>query len=452
MESLRASKMASETNLNPQSAPGPSGAATAVERSTRRKLADNIFSLYALISLYYLIPLAVLPYLVRVLGMERYGLIALAQSYALFFTTLTDYGFNFSATRSIAANREDHETVSQIFCSVFLIKAVLAIAGLSIVWLIVNFVPRFRGDAAFFLVGYVAVFGNALFPTWYFQGIERMRYISVITGICRLAAAAALFIFVHRPADALLALGLQSAGALLGGIIGLGLAIRSFQIRIRFPSNTLLKSTLADGWHLFLSTAGMGFYTNINVFLVGTLAGNLQAGYFAAAERLLRGMQALIAPIIQATFPHIASLKQQSRQKAISFVNRSLYWISGATLLPSALMFAFATLCTVLLFGRNAVDAASVVRWIAFLPVLSAISNVLGVNTMIPFGLDRQFSRIVITGGLLNVTLGSWLIHKWGANGAGASILIVELVIVTGIVLSLEKAGIHLVRPHSDRV
>ena len=84
----------------------------------RRRLMDNILSLYALLGLYYLIPMAVLPYLVRVLGMEMYGLVAFAQSFAQYFTTLTDYGFNYSATRSIAQQREDHNSVSKIFCSV----------------------------------------------------------------------------------------------------------------------------------------------------------------------------------------------------------------------------------------------------------------------------------------------------------------------------------------------
>jgi polysaccharide transporter, PST family len=442
--------MGSETNLNIRPAREYTAATSSPQSSTRRKLTDNIVSLYALTSLYYLIPLAVLPYLVRILGMERYGQMALAQSYSLLFSTVTDYGFNYSATRSIAANRENHETVSEIFCSVFLIKFVLAIAGLLIMLTMITVVPRFHEDSAFFLVGYIAVIGNTLFPTWYFQGMERMRWISVIIGMSRIVSAAALFVFVHRPTDALLALGLQSAGTLLGGLIGLGMAVRSFHIKMAIPSSLMLKTTLADGWHLFLSTAGIGLYTNINVFLVGTLAGNLQAGYFAAAERILRAMQAFIGPVIQAIFPHIASLQQQSREKALSFVNKTIYWIGGATALPSIFIFLFATTCTVLLFGKNAMGSASVVRWIAFLPVLSALSNVLGVNTMIAFGMDRQFSRIVITGGLLNVSLGSLLIHNWGANGAGASILIVELVIVAGIVLSLKKAGIHPLRSHSD--
>ena len=410
----------------------------------RRRLMDNILSLYALLGLYYLIPMAVLPYLVRVLGMEMYGLVAFAQSFAQYFTTLTDYGFNYSATRSIAQQREDHNSVSKIFCSVYLIKGVLTLVGLAILALIVGLISRFRSEWLFFVAAYLAVAGNALFPMWYYQGIEKMRYISTIVGCARILAAAMLFVFVHRPSDALLAIWIQSAGAVLSGLIGFFLAVRGFRLTLRWPSVAELKSMVRDGWHLFLSTASIGLYTNTNVFLVGALAGNTEAGYFSAAERLLRGIQGLIVPVIQATFPHINALRVQSREIALRFLSRSLRWIGGLTLIPSAIMFLFASRVTLLCFGQGAGGSIPVVRWIAFLPVLSAISNVLGVNTMIPFGLDRQFSRIVLVAGVVNVLLASLLIRHFGAQGGGASILVAEVIVVSGIVISLQRNGIHL--------
>ncbi len=83
-----------------------------------RRLLDNIVSLYLLQGLNYLIPLAVLPYLVRVLGMEAYGLVAVAQSFAQYFNILTDYGFNFSATRSIAQSKHEpeHSSPYRLLC------------------------------------------------------------------------------------------------------------------------------------------------------------------------------------------------------------------------------------------------------------------------------------------------------------------------------------------------
>ena len=63
---------------------------------------------------------------------------------------------------------------------------------------------------------------------------------------------------------------------------------------------------------------------------------------------------------------------------------------------------------------------------------------------MIPFGMDKQFSRVVLLAGIINIVLASVLSREFGANGAGCSILIAELIVVSGILISLEKSGIHL--------
>jgi polysaccharide transporter, PST family len=421
-------------------------AASASPASARRKLADNIASLYLLQGLTYVIPLAVLPYLVRVLGMERYGLLAFAQSFAQYFTTLTDYGFNFSATRSIAQQREDSLAVSRMFSAVLVVKILLMALGLTILAAIVTLIPRFHTDAAFFYVGYIAVAGNVLFPVWYYQGIQRMRYISVVSGVARILAAAALFVFVHRPQDALLALAIQGGGLLLSGVVGLAVVLVHFRLRLTMPSLRELRSALVDGWHLFISTAAVGLYTNTNVFLVGMLSGNVEAGYFSAAEKLIRAMQGLINPISQAIFPHVNTLVKESRELALRFTRRTLRLLAPMTFFPSVAVLILAAPVAHLLFGHNGAGSVPVIRWIALLPFIIAISNVLGVQTMLPFGLDKPFSRILIAGGIFNVLLAVPLVKLFGAQGAGAAVLATESLVTISMAIALKRHGISLFR------
>jgi polysaccharide transporter, PST family len=407
---------------------------------------SNIFYLYLLQGLNYIIPLTVLPYLVRVLGMEEYGLIAFAQSFAQYFNILTDYGFNFSATRFIAQNKESPDAISQTFCRVYIIKALLMGVGLVVLVMMLTLVSRLRHDAMYFAMAFLSVLGSVLFPTWYFQGIEKMREISFLTGAPKILSAVLLFVFVHRPQDSLLALAIQSLGVVVGGVLGLWVSLRDLRIHFVWPSWTELRTTFDEGWHLFVSAAAISLYTNTNVFLVGFLAGNEQAGYFGAAEKMVRAMTGLVAPITQAIFPHISSLASRSADAALSFISRSLAWMAGLTIIPSLMMLLLARAITLLCFGTSGGGSVAVVRWIAFLPFLIAISNILGVQTMVPFGLDRQFSRILIGSGLLNLAIAIPLIKLFGAQGAGAAVLTTETVVTVTMFFVLRSHGIQFFR------
>src|SRR5512138_96708 len=82
----------------------------------RKRLVSNVFALSVLQFSYYVLPLITVPYLVRVLGAERFGLLMFAAAFNLYFVTLSDVGFDLSATRAIALCRERVESISEIFC------------------------------------------------------------------------------------------------------------------------------------------------------------------------------------------------------------------------------------------------------------------------------------------------------------------------------------------------
>jgi len=412
--------------------------------TTRQKLLGNMFWLYALQGLNYLAPLAVLPYLIRVLGVERYGLVAFAQAFAQYFTILTDYGFNLSATKRISLVREHRSEVSALYWSVILIKLALMLIGALVVAVVVMTVPRFHSDAALYAIAYLAVVGNVLFPVWLFQGMEQMRYISIVSGCAKIFAALLLFVFVHVQSDYLIALAIQSGGLLIAGVAGFWIGVTRFHLSFRLPTGAELRRTLADGWHLFVSNAAGTLYATTNVFLVGLVAGNLQAGYFSAAERLTRSIQGMLGPITQAIYPHVSGLAARSRDHAVAFIRKSLVWISGLSFAPSVILLIFAHPIALILFGKATSGSVEPLRWMAMLPFIISVSSVLAIQTMIPFGMEKALSRIYVVAGFSSLALSIPMIHRYGATGGAASVLIVEGCIVLAMWHVLKRHAIDL--------
>ena len=94
----------------------------------------------------YIFPIIILPYLFRVIGPEKFGLIAFAQAFVQYFMILTDYGFSVSATKEISLCLEDKTKVCNIISAVMTIKTILAFLSLLILCIVIYFVPRFKND------------------------------------------------------------------------------------------------------------------------------------------------------------------------------------------------------------------------------------------------------------------------------------------------------------------
>jgi PST family polysaccharide transporter len=390
-------------------------------------LAKNILWLYALQGMNYLIPIMLLPYLVRVLGVGQYGLVAFSQAIAQYFTIATDYGFNFTATRQIALHRHDPAAVSRIFYSVIGIKIVLVTIGAALMLGAIAFIPRLRTDGGIYLAAYLAVVGSALFPVWLFQGMERMQFISIISGASKLVAAGSIFLLVRGPQHTFRATLLQSAGFLIAGLIGLGISMRYYAPRIQIPKRRDLLLMFTEGWHVFLSTASITLNTNTNTFLVGLIAGNVQAGYFSLADKMIRAVTGLIFPFLQAGYPHIVRLIQVSRERALLFFQRTVSWGVAAGLVLAPVLFFF---------------ASPVLRVVSLFPVLAVVTASMGMLLFIPFGLEKLYSRLVLAAGIANVVLCFILIPPLGAAGAATAMLLMETVLLIGGWYLLRRNGI----------
>ncbi len=413
----------------------------------RPLLATNIAWLYGLQGLNYLVPAALLPYLVRTLGVEHYGLIAFAQAIAQYFTLVTDYGFNFSATRSIAAERENREEVSHTFWTVMTLKCAFLVVGFVLLEFLIATIDRLHEDAGIYRATYLMVVGNAIFPLWLFQGLERMRSISIATGIGKLLAAILVVMFVKSRADTLLAALLLSSGFGFAGLLGLAVALRRHVDAYRWPGRGRMFAALNEGRHLFLTTAAVSLYTNTNTFLVGALAGVEQAGYFSLADKLIRAIGGIVAPIIQAAYPHTIGLMAESRQRALRFIRGVMgAAISGGVLCGIGLLLGAEQLATLAFSHQADQETFRLLRILALFPLISAVTYVYCVLLLIPFGFDKVQSRMLLAIGIVNVALGCLLVPRLGAIGGVWAMTVTELLQVLGSVWILRSKGLRLFR------
>jgi PST family polysaccharide transporter len=411
---------------------------------TRRRLFENFLSLSFLQVANYIFPLITLPYLVRVLGPEKFGLISFAQAFIGYFMILTDYGFNLSATREIAIYREDKEKVSGIFSSVMMIKFFLFLLALGIMSVIVFTFEKFRKDLEIYYLTFGMVLGQVLFPVWLFQGMERMKYITFLNILAKLIFTIAIFVFVRKVEDYLYIPLLNSLGFIVAGVLSLWIIFKDLGIEFRMPSWKGIKHQLKEGWYIFISTVAISLYTISNTFILGLFTNNTIVGYYSAAEKIIRAIQGLLGPISQTIYPHVSKLMYESKESGIKFLRKVTLLIGSFSFVLSLIIFIFADLIVRIVLGSQYTESVIVLRIFAFLPFIIGLSNIFGIQTMLTLNFKKAFSNILISASCLNLVLALILVSSLKHIGISISVLISEMFVTLSMYIYLKNKGIKI--------
>lgn len=404
----------------------------------------NVLSLYGLQFANYILPLVTVPYLVRVLGPEKYGAVVFGQGLMAYFIIVVNYGFNWSATRTISVQREDRDAVILTASSVWAAKALICIGALLTLLYLVQIVPRLKAEETLLYFLFGTVVGHVLFPTWLFQGMESMVAISVINFAMRVLTTVAIFGLVHKPDDFLiyaLLLSVQWSGA---GILGVWIAGRNLNVHFRWPGWRNIVAVLAEGWTLFLSTAAVSLYTTGNTFILGMLTNNVTVGYYGAAERLVKSLLRLLQPITQAVYPRFSRMAEESREEMLYWARKGLFAQSFLGFVLSVSLFAGAPLIVRIFLGGAYGPAVTIFRLLSPLPLLIGISSSLGQFVMLPLHRDRARLVIFTIAGATNIVLALALVPHWSANGMAVAVLSSELVAVISLYIYVKR---HKISP-----
>lgn len=404
------------------------------------RLGKNILALSALQLMNYAVPVITVPYLARVLGPERFGMLAFAQALIIYFDLITDYGFNLSATRRIAECSHDRTDLSRVFWSTLATKVVLMLGCAAAMALIVWSVPTFRLHALLYAAAFLTVVGSAIFPAWLFQGLEQMKFLTIGFAAARLASVPAIVWAVHRSDDYVRAAAIQGAVPIVATAIVAPLIWRRIGIAFYRPVVKDILKCLHDGWHLFLSNTGMYLYSSTAVVLLGLVAGNVQVGYYSAADKLIKAAGALINPVTQALYPHLNSRRAKSPESVLPLIRKTLLWVGTMTLVASLGIAAFANPVGSILFGPKFGPSVVVLRCMAPLLFLLGLNNILSTQTMMVFGMDRIVSRIILICAIATGSLTLWLARYWGAPGAALATVGGALLMTIQTVFALNAA------------
>ncbi|MCE5344878.1 MAG: oligosaccharide flippase family protein [Bacteroidales bacterium] len=353
-----------------------------------RLLLENFSFLSVLQVSNLLIFLVITPYLFRVLGKENYGLVVFGQTIATYFSILVNFGFTVTATRDISLNRDNKEQTSKIISTVLTLKGLFFLLSLTILSALIWLIPLLSQHPRVFFFSMFFCLSETLFPIWYFQGIEKMKYIAIINIVTRVLSSSLILIFVLKSADYYKVPVVLGAGTVLGSVIGLFVVFRRHHHRFELQSKKHLLSTLKDNVPLFISNVSTQIYVNANKLIVGSFLGMQDVAIYDIADKIVNLFKVPVALIGQTLFPRI------SRDKDVSFVKKSMLFVFVFFSVVYTGVYLFANQLIFLFSGSVNPEAAKLLRLLALSLLPICLSLFFAELLLIPFGKLREYARM----------------------------------------------------------
>lgn len=398
-------------------------------------IVKNISSLFSIQIANYIIPLITVPYLLKVLGVEGFGYLSLCIAINQYFLLFVNYGFNFSATSYAAKNRANTIAISDIFWNVLVIRLSIATFGLIFIFTLAIFFNKVADFLPVLVSGYVSIIGSALFQQWLFQSKEELGLISTLRVSFQLLSLPLLFLFVKNSYDIWQAALIMNIPVLFVAIISIFMIFKRRWVVWSKPSAKGVEKEIRAGWQLFLSTASISLYTTTVTVILGFFCGEKSVGYFSAADKLIKSLVGLYAPIFNSFYPRINSAISINKKNAVYIIKKLTIIMSGVSVSIVIGVLAFSGLIVDFLFGSDFDVTKKLLYLMSPLPILICFSNIFGVQVLIPFGYEKDFSKVIVFCGLISLFILVPLVVKFGEYGAAASMVITEALVTIFMVI-----------------
>lgn len=281
--------------------------------------------------------------------------------------------------------------LSQIFSSIIILKGILFLISFGLLLIIISYLPEAQNHKILFIFSMFSCLYEFIYPYWYFQGMEKMKYVTFMTLISKFTFLILTFIFIHSKKDYLLVPLFNGVGSVLAGTASIYIVICKEKINFSLQPLLILWKYFYDSIAFFISNISVQIYVNTNRIIVGSFLGMAEVAYFDLAEKVVLLMKLPQSILNQTIFPKI------SKNLNLTFIRKSFLYSSSGNLILYLICILLAPLIVSIIGGKQMIESTNVLRWLALTVPLNGISSFLSIQILIPFGYKKIFTKIIIS-------------------------------------------------------
>lgn len=367
---------------------------------SRHKNLINNFNYLSVLNFFQLLfPLIIYPYLIRVLGKEVYGLVVFANTISAYFTVFINFGFEISEIREISIYRNQKNKISEIVSSVIVIKTIFAFISILLLFLIVILTPELNKYKYLYFSTFGILLDTAINPRFFFQGIEKMKFITILTLISKSIFIVMIFILVKKPEHYILVPFLTSIGAILSSTLGHAFIFFKFRIRLIAPSIHSLIVTIKNSLPFFTARVSTIMINKTNILLIGSYIGYKEVSYYDISEKIINVMRIPYDILNQILFPHV------SKTKNIKLVKKVLVILLIIYIFGYFSIYIIAEPIIKIFGGIDLVPAKFILYILSISTIFELASVFMGAPMLLAMGYKKHYNKSVIYGSIFYISV-----------------------------------------------
>ncbi len=378
-------------------------------------------------------PLITFKYASGILTPEGTGKVAFANSIINYFVMAAMMGIPTYGIRTCAVIKYDRAELSKTAAEIFIINIFTAIVAYMIFALVLLKVPKIMTEWKLFCVGSMSIILNVLAFEWLYKALECYKYITVRSLAFKIIALVAMLITVKNVTDYIwyaLVVVIANSGYAIVNFINIHKYIDPINIK-----KLNLKRHIKPIFVFFGMVVAVSIYTSIDTTMLGFICGDIEVGYYDVAVKVKVILVNVITAAGAVLLPRAAQYIKNDNKIEFNYLKKRAIAFALFIAVPSVIFFSlFADKVIMLFSDESYLPAASSMRIIMPTLILIGLSNIFGIQVLIPMGKEKTVLISEITGAVIDIIFNAIFIPIYGAEGAAfgtvcaeAAVLLVQL-------------------------
>lgn len=316
-----------------------------------KKVVENYFFMTVLQVINSLFYVMIYPYLIRTLGAESYGLYIYALSIVTYFIFIVNFGFDLPATKAVAQENDNPAAIANVLSCIFTAKIYLLFVSFLIFFVFLITIPFLRDHYLLFIIVFGQTINFALFPTYYFQGMQRMKTATIIQVVFKLLSLPFIFVLVKSSSDLSAFAIITTTTMIIGGLVAILTVVFVDRLNIRWVNFLELRKWFKEAFPFFLSNSVGTLKEQGIPIIVGAFFGMRDVAIYDLANKLIIIPRTVLMSLNAALFPKIV---MDNNKTTIRKIIKYEFFIGFAVI---ALIIAFGYWVILFLGGEMMTDA-----------------------------------------------------------------------------------------------